>query len=176
MAIMFKTFLATLLALATLAPAQASPIIFDFAYEFATGEVVSGELVGELQPDMDTVLVSELLSAMFTGRPGALFHTEVLPDMNVATISGVGGSFSTGAPPPGLLGFMLPLEQFDGLAIVIENTHILAAMETFAPERWRMVAQEVPLPSSIALVIVGLIGFSARALTGQGKLLYRHPA
>ena len=76
--------------LATTAPVQAGPTGFNFLYEFGTGELFSGMLKGELQADLETVIVTDVLMATFTGLPGVAFQTDFIASRNIVTFSGVG--------------------------------------------------------------------------------------
>lgn len=48
-------------------PAEAA--VFDFSYEFLTGNTVSGSAEGDLQPDGDTVTNLRNLSALYSAEP-----------------------------------------------------------------------------------------------------------
>tara|TARA_R110002049_G_C9020765_1_gene551330 strand:+ start:417 stop:890 length:474 start_codon:yes stop_codon:yes gene_type:complete len=136
--------------------AQAVPMSYNFKYEFGTGEVLSGTLNGELQDDLDTVLVTDVLMVTFTGLPGTTFQTDLLS--NVVSLSGAAHSFSTIAPDAGLAGFSLPVSSFFGpYAIVGIPEDYFYLGEFYIPERWSL-THTVVEPATFTLFGLGLAG------------------
>ena len=138
--------------------ALAVPIGYNFQYEFATGEIFSGMLEGELQADLDTIIVSSVLMASFSGLPGVGFQTDIVQPFNVVTISGEGGSFGSVAPADGKAAFFMPLNQFGNTAVIATQADITFRAESFAAERWSLAPKAVPAPASLALFLLGFLG------------------
>ena len=140
---------------------RAAPIDYNFAYEFGSGEVLSGMLEGELQPDGDTILVSALSMVTFTGLPGAQFTTAL--GSGVATVSGL--NMLLAAVPPfsqlsDLGGFQLPFDfgGFATLAVVVGPGGAFPIIEQYQPARWRIVPKASPVssPATLGLTLLGV--------------------
>jgi len=84
-------------------PAQAAD--FNFSYTNNEGDTISGELVGTLQGDNNTVIVSQIISNSFDGTPGpALTSLDSFSDLD----------FGTGiAPTVSLNGLVVDIVAFD---------------------------------------------------------------
>lgn len=140
------------------ASAHAGMMGFNFQYEFGSGEIFSGMLEGELQPDLNTVIVSDLLMASYSGLPGVGFQTELMGSSSVVTFSGTGNDFGTIAPTGGLAAFVMPFNfQLTSIVVISTESNIGFANEIYNPERWSLSPKTIPVPATIWLFGIAAI-------------------
>lgn len=162
-----RSIVMALLCMGFTAPVWAIP--FTFSYDLGT-EVVSGNLIGDLQGDNDTVLVSSIamngaLATPFVGqwlRPGGWVDWQTFSRAGPAIVSISGSRMNILACDvddcaPG----------FTGLGIYADITDFILGFRgiandpnvPFDPANWSLVAaSSVPEPSIVVLLSAGLIG------------------
>jgi hypothetical protein len=64
------------IAAGTLSAAVAEAASFGYSYDFGDGNVLTGELEGEVQDDGDTIVVSDIISALFNGSAVSVSYSE----------------------------------------------------------------------------------------------------
>jgi hypothetical protein len=133
--------------------ATAAPVTFEFQYTFFNGHSLSGVLRGELQPDQDTVLVTEILNANYSLDPGTNFQTELQTYASLASISGVEMRLITVDPAAGSPAFWLDSGSEGGAAkIGVFNEDFGRGLdlvnEAYLPSNWSMVPAAVPVPAA----------------------------
>ena len=137
--------------------AHATLMTYEFNYDFGIGSL-SGELTGTLQPDGDTVLVDELLSAELDTFP-VLFNLDLFPGFATVTFSGIGIEFATDFTLGlGLAGFALD-EPAGVAALIGPGGNVI--LEAYNPDSWTLTAvtsNDVPEPISLAMFGFGPAG------------------
>lgn len=161
-------------ALLLIAPfTHANLLNYAFEYELLTGEVLSGLFSGELQSDLDTVLVSNVTEVTFSGFPNVEFKTQLYSDgdfiANITSLSGTAISFSTafvGASTARSFAFATgtPVSPLGTVLIVGDGGSAATTRLEFIydPQRWSLGVRAdnpVSAPSVLALIAIGLIAF-----------------
>ena len=159
------TFIRTLALGASLAfvAAGADAATFGFSYGLAGDAVISGAIEGEVQGDLDTVLVGSVGDVSVNGASApALPFVDAFTNFEGAsglppTVSFSGASMDLIACADAICseGFLFgPL--FPELAFA-SSAAFLGGFEPFEPARWSLTPAAVPLPAS-ALLLAGALG------------------
>lgn len=175
---MKQSFVALALCAAA-AAAQASPLQYNFSYA-AVGGILSGSLIGELQADNNTLMITSLLdfvkfngidgpSLPFLGSSNDLFnlppHSTPLTSLNGLLQDFIG--CSTGACQDG---FLFGAAAFFGVDVFISGPSFGNTLEPYDATHWQIsAANVVPEPASLlltSLAIGGLLGASRRRQRG----------
>ncbi len=152
-----------------LAATTASAGTFNFSYTTSKGGVLTGQVTGILQADLNTVIVSSLLSTEFNGvsGPALPFLTSVsgfFLSSGLSPALSLDGSvmdFCAATAPCSSVGFLFaPAGIAASVPIYNATTFYGNAFEQFAPARWSMTAARlsdvsspaVPEPASLLLM------------------------
>jgi len=152
------------------ATSQAAPVQYDFQYT-TSGGVLAGSLIGELQGDGNTIVVSSFLDFVTFNGVGSLS----LPVITNA-IGALGGP--SGAPTVSLDGSVMDLFACDSASCAdgfvfessgfYEGTPIFASgpsfgsrLEAYSANGWKKQSADVPIPATLALLGLGLAGIGA---------------
>ncbi len=158
-----------LLMLSFSTPSLAGLMTFDFTYEFRGGFELSGNLTGEVQPDMDTILATDY-AAVFTGHTFPAVMAADAPGGSASfsgdTLALSGSGLFFGFPDSG--GFFEISETSVSVFTIGFGVLVDVISESFAAERWSIeptgpVAM-VPTPNTLLLfgLVVLAIGVSRR--------------
>jgi hypothetical protein len=139
----------------------ANVMLFDFRYDYLSGESLAGTFIGDLQADNDTILAITDFEALYSGAPLTLL--DILAS-DIATISG-GSPFdlTSVSPREGLAGFELTaggratIQDGEAISTTFEN-------ELFSGDRWRVSykAVDVPEPNMLLLTLFGMLALYTR--------------
>ncbi len=170
-----------------MAAAGAEAATFQFSYTFESGEMLSGQVEGdleEIQPGVTRLNNISNLSAEYSGA-GGISYSFPIPSFDLFSLSGTtrlvfggadipssaigstGNGFEffagTGAPGPfGTIGIGEYTPQVNGLSFSFTGEQ-----EIFEPERWHafQVTQTTPVPepsNMIAFVILGIMSYGMK--------------
>lgn len=154
-----------------LAAATASAGTFNFSYTDSGGGVITGQVTGILQADLNTVLVSSVLSSAFNGTPGPAL-TILVSATTISggaavpptlTLDGSGNDFCAATKAPcseeGFAflpaGVIVPVDTFAA------SPFYGAGFEAFDPTKWSMAAASVPEPASLLLMGTAVAALAA---------------
>jgi hypothetical protein len=169
--VQFSRALALALAAALVPAAQAAAETFVFQYSSPSGVIVSGQLLGTLQPDDNTIVVSSMLGVpRLNGTPavavpfvdsiidvagGSHFWSPVVSldggTMDFAACTDAKCDDGFGFESSGVLGFpvAVTLGSFGNLGF-----------ETYSSSQWAISA--VPESGTLMLMAIGLLGLGLR--------------
>jgi hypothetical protein len=142
-------------------------MLYEFSYRDTGDNIFSGRLVGDLQPDMDTVIVSsvfDLRHSLFD-TIGLEYETALFPGYDRVSLSGMAMRFGSIGPGQGSSkvywafgDFLQPLS--DAQLFIFSAGTAGAGSEQrnfFLPSRWEVEAVgRIPLPGSLGLVVLGV--------------------
>lgn len=150
--------------------ASAMPMTFDFNYEFAGGNSLSGVIEGELQSDNDTVSIFSFelhYDGFFAANP--VLRPPLRPLF--ASLSGTMVDMEGSGAGIGIGGYYFRIRENFGIAGI--SAVVLAGVvppflpgtlvegELLAVERWSLTPRvAVPLPGTLALFALGFAGLS----------------
>ena len=144
---------------------SAHAVSFNFSYEWDTGGKVEGMFVGDIQPDGNTVSVSEVMATYVGGENSRTGPTSPIPIVSQmssstgrATFDGSFVRFGALAPRDILLSVSNNFTEiifFPGLFINLE-----VEGEPFDASRWHLELKPdvIPEPSTIILFGIGMLG------------------
>ena len=178
----FKT-LVTALALTAAACAQASPTTYNFSYVASAGGVLSGQLLGTLQADNNSILVSAFLDFVtFNGVPGpSLPITTTLLVLNggsgpapTVTLDGSLLDVVACTDSPCSDGFLFDNSGNVGSApVFVSGISFGSAFEALDASKWSIsAAAAVPEPAGLALTglaLAALLVSRRKAPAAAGK-------
>lgn len=165
----FMKRLFALMALCLATVVQAAPMRYDFEYTEDKGGVLSGSLMGELQSDNNTIVVSSILDFVtFNGTvwgslPSVgLFdpYPPLLPGALVSLDGSVMNIVACDIPCPTTddgYGFVFFVNENGGIVYGLGERGVDDA-EDFVPAVWKIQAAGVPAPATLALLGIGLAG------------------
>ncbi|GAB5452221.1 MAG: hypothetical protein Hals2KO_25490 [Halioglobus sp.] len=151
-----------LLSLTASKAALAGPMQFSFDYLFDSGASLKGTLVGELQADLNTILVQDFelnYNNLLMPIPAGPLPGPQLASLNgeVMSLSGLGEHFVY----PISLAFELSSQTGRAWVDLVEvSTNFELERDTYDPRRLQI--QRVPVPATMALVMLGLIQLRVR--------------
>jgi hypothetical protein len=154
------TALALTIGLLSVGPAEAVTWRYNFSYEQVFGSVISGEIVGTLQADDDTVLVSEIRNPLFDGLPAPalpvidsvtnVFDNPTQPVPATVSLSGAVMDLFVCTDNACSSGFFL--DDFSGVHFA--GGAYGNVLEAYDPARWSLTP--VPLPAALPMLAAGI--------------------
>ncbi len=156
------TRIAFLFILTASASTFAGPMQFSFSYLFDSGASLKGTLVGELQADLNTILVQDFElnynNLLMPIPAGPLPEPQIASlDGAVMSLTGLGDHFIY----PISLAFELS-SQTGRAWVDLTEVSSNFALERDSYDPGRLQIQRVPVPATMALVLLGLIQLRTR--------------
>ena len=136
---------------------QAAVVPFSYSYTWESGNSISGILEGELQSDNDTVVVSSIVSTVYSAYETLEFYSGPT-STNLASLSGL--VLSVGLPGPavtGKAGWIINRAEIPDMAIIASPfPSCCTSLETeeYVAARWTLTA--VPLPAAGWFIATGV--------------------
>ena len=144
------------------APMTAEAVTYNFDYTTVNGDVISGQLVGTLRADGDTIDATQMTQVAFNGTPGVVpgyltslsnFLNPSQPDNAVVSLSGSILDLLYCHTASCNSGFLLDTENYS-IPFVNSSADYGSLFEELNPNNFEIEA--VPLPASALLLLGGI--------------------
>jgi hypothetical protein len=150
----------------TLSTAVSAATSYAFQYQFdhpsSSMGLLSGTLIGELQGDGDTVLVTSVEEVAYSLDAALIFSTELIDGFGAPTVSFSGDQMNFGSVGPGdtgLAGWLVSIHEpflLANRAVVVGPDGIAIDFSEFNSASWSL--QVVPIPAAVWLFGSALAG------------------
>lgn len=151
-----RTLLLSLLLCSTFS-ARAANIAYDFSYAFSSTEVLSGQLIGELQADGDTIQIQSFTAAHYQGysfpvdAPGA-------SSSGAVSLSGASTDFGfqVSGISPAIIQFSNSATFGAGMWVIVSTENLTGYDQEFRSSSWSIAPSVVPLPAAVWFFVSAL--------------------